>query len=261
MARIRSIKPEFFRHVELYEAEKASGLPLRIAFAGLWTVADREGRFKWRPRVLVLDVLPFDEIDFADVLDALAEHGFIVKYEVDGEAFGFIPSFATHQHVNQREPASSIPAPAEDGASTCVHVPHARAEEGKGREGEGSGLTRPRASLPSAGRGTTIPPDWKPKDPNANPAEVKRFVAYHLANGTVMADWDAAWDVWCSRIADYGEAKAPKAQGPPPPPQTYVKRDEPMWASLEARYRKERGKPPPVDSNDGWFYPNDWLAH
>lgn len=259
MARIRSIKPEFFRHVELYEAEKASGLPLRIAFAGLWTVADREGRFKWRPRVLALDVLPFDEIDFADVLDALAEHGFIVKYEVDGEAFGLIPSFATHQHVNQREPASSIPPPDGACARTCENIPaHG---EGKGREGEGSGLTRPRASLPSAGKGTTIPPDWKPKDPNANPAEVKRFVAYNLSNGTVKADWDAAWEVWESRTADFGEAKASKAQGPPPPPQTYVKRSEPAWARLEARYREERGKPPPTDSNDGWFYPIEWLAH
>ena len=82
MARIRSIKPEFFRHVELYEAEKATGLPLRVAYAGLWTVADREGRFRWRPRVLVLDVLPFDEVDFAAVLDALARAGLVDEFQL-----------------------------------------------------------------------------------------------------------------------------------------------------------------------------------
>lgn len=255
MARIRSIKPEFFRHVELYEAEKATGLPLRVAYAGLWTVADREGRFRWRPRVLVLDVLPFDEVDFAAVLDALAEHGFIVRYEVGAEQFGFIPSFGSHQHVNQREPASNIPAPAEDDARTCVHVPRARAEEGKGREGEGngSGLTRPRA----------IDPDFKPKDPDANPAEVKRFVAYNIANGARMADWDAAWELWCSRIADYGEAVQPKATSPPTPT-TWLSAADPRWADAAGRYQRERGKPlRAFQSNHfpeiGAAVPTDWL--
>ena len=42
MSRTRLIKPAFFKHAELYAAEAESGLRLRIAFAGLWTVADRE---------------------------------------------------------------------------------------------------------------------------------------------------------------------------------------------------------------------------
>ena len=58
MARIRTIKPEFFRHEALFEAEQATGLPLRVAYAGLFTAADREGRFKWSPRSLKLDCLP-----------------------------------------------------------------------------------------------------------------------------------------------------------------------------------------------------------
>jgi len=253
MARIRSIKPEFFRHVELYEAEKATGLPLRVAYAGLWTVADREGRFRWRPRVLVLDVLPFDEVDFAAVLDALAEHGFIVRYEVGAEQFGFIPSFGSHQHVNQREPASSLPGPDGARASTCENIPaHG---EGKGREGEGngSGLTRPHA----------IDPDFKPKDPDANPAEVKRFVAYNIANGARMADWDAAWELWCSRIADYGEAPQAKAHSPPAPT-TWLSAADPRWADAAGRYQRERGKPLRAFQSKhfpeiGAAVPTDWL--
>jgi hypothetical protein len=140
VARIRTIKPDFFRHEALFEAEKKSRLPLRLAFAGLWTAADREGRFKWQPRVLKLDVLPFDEIDFSKVLETLLEFGFLVKYEVEGEALGHIPSWSKHQHINQREAASSIPAPDSDGARTCMHM-HTRGEgkgkEGKGKEGEG----------------------------------------------------------------------------------------------------------------------------
>jgi len=113
MARIRTIKPDFFRHYELYQAEIDSDLPLRVAFAGLWTVADREGRFRWKPEVLKLDVLPFDNIDFSRVLDALATRDFIVKYEVSGKAYGFIPTFKEHQFINNKENASTLPEPPE----------------------------------------------------------------------------------------------------------------------------------------------------
>ncbi|GAA4169527.1 hypothetical protein [Shinella granuli] len=80
MARIRTIKPEFFKHEGIFDAEQETGLPLRLAFAGLWTQCDREGRFAWRPRQLKVDILPYDELDFLRVLDALATRGFIVKY-------------------------------------------------------------------------------------------------------------------------------------------------------------------------------------
>lgn len=118
MARIRTIKPEFFRHEALFEAEHKTGLPLRLAFAGMFTVADREGRFKWRPRQLKLDVLPFDELDFGAVMSALAEHGFIVRYSVDGEEYGAIPSWARHQVINNRESASVLPGQPDDACST-----------------------------------------------------------------------------------------------------------------------------------------------
>lgn len=111
MGRIRTIKPEFFRHEGLFEAEVRSGLPLRLAFAGLWTVADREGRFRWRPRQLKLDVLPYDDVDISAVLDTLKSEAFIVDYIVDGEQFGWIPTWHRHQVINGRESQSKLPAP------------------------------------------------------------------------------------------------------------------------------------------------------
>ncbi len=156
MARIRTVKPDLFRHEELFEAERVSGLPLRLAFIGLFTVADRDGRFKWRPRQLKLDVLPYDDIDFSRVLDALATRGFIVKYTKDGEHFGFIPTFTTHQVINNREKESELP-PYEDSeteepentendqrvddACQTRHVPAQGEREGKGREKEGEDNT------------------------------------------------------------------------------------------------------------------------
>jgi hypothetical protein len=147
MARIRSIKPDFFRHEGLFEAEKATGFPLRVAFAGLWTAADREGRFRWSPRALKLDCLPYDDIDFSRVLDALATRGFIVRYRVDGTDYGLIPAFAKHQVINNRESPSSLPEPTEEPHALTreARVEHASPTplvqdqgEGKGKEGKGN---------------------------------------------------------------------------------------------------------------------------
>jgi len=164
MARIRSIKPQFFRHRRLFIAEQESGLPLRVAFAGLWTCADREGRFRWEPDELKLDCLPYDEVDFARVMHALFTRGFIVRYASSGREYGFIPGFLDHQIVNNREAASVIPEPPEnlsdliegarevDASSTRDPRDTIQIEgKGKGREQEGKGTeigtrreTRPR---------------------------------------------------------------------------------------------------------------------
>jgi hypothetical protein len=118
MPRQRLIKPEFFKHGELYDAEKVSGLPLRVAFAGLWCQADREGRFVWKPRELKTDVLPHDDCDFSTVLAMLERYEFVRSYVVDGKRYGFIPTFKEHQTFNVREQASRLPAP-----TSTVHVP------------------------------------------------------------------------------------------------------------------------------------------
>jgi hypothetical protein len=143
MARIRTVKPEFFKHEDLYILEKDEKLPLRIAFVGLWCVADREGRFKWKPNQIKLDVLPYDNCDFSRVLDALATHGFVEQYLADDEKlYGFIPSFSNHQVINNRESESVIPSPFD---ASVTRDPHGlsknkgKGKEGKGREGKGNG--------------------------------------------------------------------------------------------------------------------------
>jgi hypothetical protein len=146
--RIRTVKPEFFTHEALFEAEQAAGMPLRVAFAGLWCAADRDGRFKWEPRRMGLAILPYDGVEFSRVLDALLSRGFIVKYRVGEAWFGAIPSFHRHQVVNPRERKSELPQVAEadeviDATSTraarvATRDDLARGEgKGKGREGKG----------------------------------------------------------------------------------------------------------------------------
>jgi len=147
VARIRTIKPEFFRHEELFAAEKETGLPLRVAYAGLWTAADREGRFRWAPKQLKLDCLPYDDVDFSRVLDALTTRGFIVRYASEGREFGAIPSWRDHQVINNREMASTIPEPTEiitpltraPRVDDACPTPLVQVQgEGKGKEGKGT---------------------------------------------------------------------------------------------------------------------------
>lgn len=145
MARIRTIKPELAAHEGLYDLEKATGLPIRFAWAMLFTVADREGRFVWRPRTLKVQILPHDDLDFARVLEAFEGGGYVVRYTVDGETYGYIPTWAKHQSINLREAQSTIPEPPArastctvdttvDAAGTCMHV-HAPGERKEGKEG------------------------------------------------------------------------------------------------------------------------------
>ena len=111
MSRIRTIKPELFRHEALFDAERASGLPLRLIFMGLLTCCDKEGRFKWRPRQLKLDILPYDDgIYFTEALDVLVKRGFIFHYEVNQEQYGCIPTWHKHQCVNNKEKESTLPS-------------------------------------------------------------------------------------------------------------------------------------------------------
>jgi hypothetical protein len=148
--RIRTIKPEFFHHEGLFEAELETKLPLRVAFAGLWCIADREGRFKWEPRRIGVQVLPYDGVDFSRVLDALATRAFVLKYRVGDACFGWIPSFLKHQVINNRESQSILPDPEGNIEETSINTDeidacptrasrddHAGQGEGKGREGNG----------------------------------------------------------------------------------------------------------------------------
>lgn len=173
MARIRTVKPSLFSHEVLFDLEQETGLPVRLAFIGLFTVADREGRFVWRPRTLKKDVLPHDDVDFSRVLDALATRGLVVKYRSGEEEYGYIPTFAKHQVINNRECASEIPSPCDceiiDACrtratrDTDLHVHAQGEEEGKGREREDSEEGKP-SSGASAKLKSDRPPWWPKQD-------------------------------------------------------------------------------------------------
>lgn len=114
MPRIRNTKPEFFRHEGLQDLEVSNpGKYPMLVFSGLWTQADKNGVFPWKPRSLKLDILPFLPFEMADTLELLAGAGFIERFDHDGEQYGYILKFQAHQVIShkERDTPSKFPAP------------------------------------------------------------------------------------------------------------------------------------------------------
>ena len=107
MARSRNIKPGFFLNDQLAEVDPLG----RLLFAGLWCIADREGRLEDRPKRIKAETLPYDDCDVHELLNQLAKRGFIIRYEVAGEPYIQIVNFEKHQNPHRNERASEIPPP------------------------------------------------------------------------------------------------------------------------------------------------------
>jgi hypothetical protein len=122
--RIRSVKPEFFQDEELYDMERETGWPMRLAYEGLWCFSDRAGRFEWLPRTLKSGILPHDDVDFSRVLDAFVTRGKVLKYQVAEKWYGLVINFPRHQSPNNREEPSRIPEPP---SSAAIATPSTRA--------------------------------------------------------------------------------------------------------------------------------------
>ena len=148
MARIRTVKPDFFRHEGLQDLERDNpGQHVMLTFAGLWTLCDKAGRFEWKPRTIKLDVLPFLDFDMETTLTLLERFSYVRRYEVDGKLYGVIPSFEEHQRINGKEAQepAKYPEPVEfiepqtEGSNVEATGKQSRSQEGKGREGKEEG--------------------------------------------------------------------------------------------------------------------------
>jgi hypothetical protein len=112
MARSRIIKPGFFRNEDLAELPAMT----RLLFAGLWTLADKEGRLEDRPKRIRADVFPYDDLTGADVhtmLHELAAGGFIQRYSAAGCQVIAIVKWHDHQQPHHKEADSELPGPDE----------------------------------------------------------------------------------------------------------------------------------------------------
>ena len=139
MARIRTIKPEFFTSENI-----VSLTPLaRLFYVSLWCESDRMGRLEWKPGTFKMRYLPGDNCDVSELAKELTDKGLIVLYSADGKNYAEIPTFTEHQVINNRESESTIPA--RDKNASRTRAPRVKAEGKEGKEGKGkepASLTR-----------------------------------------------------------------------------------------------------------------------
>lgn len=103
--RSRNIKPGFFKCEDLAECDPLA----RLLFAGLWGLADRDGRLEDRPKRIKAELLPFGNCDIEILLGQLVANGFIVRYQVDEHKVIQVLNFAKHQRPHHKEPSLGLP--------------------------------------------------------------------------------------------------------------------------------------------------------
>jgi len=138
MARIRTIKPEFFTS----ETIAALSREARLTFIGLWTQADDHGRAVDNPRILAGALWPLDDdvtpTDVSLHIHNLAELGLIERYEVDGRRYLLICGWDEHQRMN-RKASPKHPAPPNSTGRTADALPTQCERAAIGDQEQGTG--------------------------------------------------------------------------------------------------------------------------
>ena len=107
MARIRSIKPEFWTSEQITECSPNA----RLLFVGLWSFCDDAGIHPASVARLKMEVFPADDFsraDIASMVEELVNVGLLNPYEVQGEQFWQVTGWH-HQKIDQ--PTFKYPLP------------------------------------------------------------------------------------------------------------------------------------------------------
>lgn len=280
MARIRTIKPDFFTSEDIVELEPMA----RLLYIALWCEADRDGRMAWKPRTFKMRYLPGDDCDIDALCDALVTRGLVCLY---GDGLAYIPSFKAHQHINPREGASTFPDPDDeksrvtDASSRVQSSSVTRREEGKGKEGKGNIDRRVEDASPP--QPVDKPSRKKPKAPIPDgykfPTKVReygatlgftdaeldreeqRFIRHAKQNDRRQSDWDLTAENWLDKGAEFA-GKAPKVDPEKAAAALksmfYAAAESPQLAAWDEHYRATRGRPCARDPNGGWYFETEW---
>lgn len=135
MARIRTIKPDFWTDEKIVELDAVE----RLLFIGLWNFADDQGYMDYSPKRIKMQVFPGDDVDVSRGLARLHEASLIRLYDSPQGFVLHVINWERHQRVSNPSrgrfvdgdlqecdwPGSVLASPLEDSAR-------------KGREGKGS---------------------------------------------------------------------------------------------------------------------------
>jgi hypothetical protein len=227
MARARNIKPAFFVNESLAELDPID----RLAFIGLWTIADFKGCIEYRPKRIKMQILPYDNCDFETIAINLDNSGFIKMYSVNGERYIKIINFERHQnpHKNEKEKGSDIP----DYNPQAIEVIEEIKESRKiaiNQDKNGTARADSLLLIPESLNPITDIPEKKTRAQFIKPSlidienhmltkglnfeqakhESNKFYNYYESNGwkvgkNKMANWKASASGWLNRSKDFNK--------------------------------------------------------
>jgi hypothetical protein len=135
MARIRTVKPEFWVSEQIVECSTNA----RLLFIGLWNFCDDAGRHPASIRRIKMEVFPgdaFSDEDVAGWVDELVASGLLCHYESQGKCYLAVTGWDRHQKIEH--PTVRYPGPFDDHSTNVRRTLDERSPlEGKGREGKG----------------------------------------------------------------------------------------------------------------------------
>lgn len=210
MARIRSVKPEFWTDEKVVELS----FQARLLFIGLWNFADDEGRMVYSPKRIKMQVFPADSVDVSELVGEIQRNGMVQVYVVDGVEYLQINNFAKHQKIDKRS-ASKFPVPPTSAESPRIppnpaesatnpadfrRIPPTDQGRDQGMEGikEGKGKDKPASaarlrSMPSGFVISDRVRKWASEKGYDNlEAHFEEFMSYVQRKQPKYADWDEA---------------------------------------------------------------------
>lgn len=232
MARIRSIKPEFWTSEQVMECSPLA----RLLFIGLWNFCDDAGNHPASARTIKAEIFPADDISTDDVsrlLDELSSNGLITLYTAQDKDFWHVTGWH-HQKIDK--PTYKYPEFSESARRT---LDDSSPPEGKGEDRERIGRgeevgkiteTTTKAAVDNSKPVTYAPlpmaPDWTPSeqfDSLAKSAglllgerspveEMKEFRAYWLTQPNMRrteSEWDYAFIKHLKALAARGSGRSP----------------------------------------------------
>lgn len=136
MARIRSIKPEFWSSEQIMECSPTS----RLLFIGLWNFCDDAGNHVASAKTIKAEIFPGDDISSTDVqrmLDELSSNSLIAFYANGDKQYLHVTGWKKHQKIDR--PTFKHPAYSNDDRRDLDESspPEGKGEEGRGEEGKG----------------------------------------------------------------------------------------------------------------------------
>jgi len=247
VARIRTIKPEFWTSEQIVECSRDA----RLLFIGLWNFCDDGGVHPASIKRIKMEIFPGDDLtadDLQNLVDELVDNELVDVFESQGKTYWHVASWDKHQKIDR--PSYKFPQFVERSTNDHRTIDDRSPPERKGTETEGSlKETEEGSSKPFSGKSAFAP---LTADSLSDPEQVLEWLIEQQDKGSPVVSNSQA-DVINVLAAAHQVTHSKSAKNPPAVFASIVAKRK--WGDVGAasvdRARKQllaieaRSRPPP----------------